>query len=214
MAEWREGCFLTPSASCLSSCSIFFCASILPPDVLMLPSELHTNREACPSAPLRTSAAHATMSHVDQHTPSTSTIAACEDPLFCKHYLIPVMRRGPSPPPRRFPGLWELKPTLLAGTKDSPPLPLAPCLSHCCPSPPHNKRGHGTLIPRQRYKWWPRLQRTSQEQMGLKTKWGGVREKWQRSHKKVPPPPPPPHPRSPFVGMGEGTGGWGLRRPG
>ncbi|KAK5847858.1 hypothetical protein PBY51_016954 [Eleginops maclovinus] len=53
----------------------------------------------------------------------------------------------------RAPGLWELKPTLLAGTKGSPPLPPAPATA--APGPPRNKRGHGALIPRQRYKWWP-----------------------------------------------------------
>lgn len=60
----------------------------------------------------------------------------CEGP--CKHYLIAVMLRGP---PCQLPGLWELKPTLLAGTKGSPPLPLAPLPQPPLPQPTSQQKG-------------------------------------------------------------------------
>lgn len=111
----------------------------------------------------------------------------CEGPWLCKHYLIAVMLRGPGPP-RRLPGLWELKPTLLAGTKGSPPLPLAPCPSHRCPSPPRNKRGHGALIPRQRYKWWPPTPEAEAGTNGPENRMGGGgRKNGKEVIKEVPP---------------------------
>lgn len=123
------------------------------------------------------------------------------------------MQWGPRVP-RWSPGLWELKLAPLAGTKGRPPLPLAPCLSHRCPSPPHNKRGHGALIPRQRYKWWPPTPEDEAGTNGPESRKGCGG--WRNGKKviKDSSPLPHPHPRGPFVGWGERTRGWGLRQLG
>lgn len=136
------------------------------------------------------------MSALSQETPT----------VICKHYLIPVMQRGPRPPPAgpHVCGNWS--PLHWQEQRAA----LGPCPSHCCPSPPHNKRGHGAFIPRQRYKWWPP---DSRGWSGVWNRTGFEGKKNGKGVMKELPSIAPPTPRGPFVGQGWGDMGvWGLRR--
>lgn len=92
----------------------------------------------------------------------------CEGP--CKHDLIAVKLRCP----RRPPGLWELKPTLSAGTKGSPHPHACPLSQPTLPWPTSQQKGPRGLNSQATIQTLaPRLLRTRQEGMGLKTEWEG-----------------------------------------